>query len=183
MQQTPLELFEANKPLAYFVAKKYRTKLVTRRDLDMADIVQECLLALWRAARTFDPARGFTFATYAVIVMRNHLDGHIFYWRRRPKSINSEKCHWLEARPTAEPGVQADAAVLLRRLSPRQRAFIVELFGLHGRGEKNGAEVAKMYGVSKQAVSATARKAIARMQQPAPFALPPCTAASRSCCC
>lgn len=57
---TPEELFEANKGLPYHIAKRYK---VPEEDRD--DMIQEGMLALWRACLGYKPNDNNTFGTYA----------------------------------------------------------------------------------------------------------------------
>lgn len=50
--------------------------------LERADLEQEALTALCAAARTFDPDRGYAFSTWAGRVIRGHLSGLVFLYRR-----------------------------------------------------------------------------------------------------
>lgn len=54
------EFVEANLGLVVWVAKRYRSS-----GLPLADLVQEGMFGLMRAAEKFDPDRGFRFSTYA----------------------------------------------------------------------------------------------------------------------
>ena len=56
---TPEELFEANKGLPYHIAKRYKVP-----EEDYQDMIQEGMLALWRACLGYDPSKG-KFSTYA----------------------------------------------------------------------------------------------------------------------
>ena len=63
-----VDLFEANRGLAYSRARTMLVNAETRQDLE-----QEALIALWKAALGFDPARGCQFSTYAVPKIRGAL--------------------------------------------------------------------------------------------------------------
>jgi RNA polymerase sigma factor (sigma-70 family) len=67
---TAAALFAANERLALWLAGKLWRHLGWRSSLqarghDFDDVRQVALFALWRAAATFDPARGFKFSTMA----------------------------------------------------------------------------------------------------------------------
>ena len=57
---TPGTLFERNRRIAYGAASKYYLP-----GYDQDDIRQEALIALWKAAQTFDPERGMKFTSFA----------------------------------------------------------------------------------------------------------------------
>lgn len=58
---TPEQRFNDNKKLVAYCLKN-----LTYPAMYQEDIYQEGMLALWRAAKSFDESRGFTFSTYAV---------------------------------------------------------------------------------------------------------------------
>jgi len=62
------QLIEANMPVAESIAARYR-----RRGISEDDLRQVAYLALVRAARSFDPARGHDFLSYAVPSIRGEI--------------------------------------------------------------------------------------------------------------
>lgn len=68
MRLTPEVLFEKNMRLAYHLARKWEGKIPH----PLEDIIQECLLGLWKAAKGFDPEKG-KFSTYAGRCMDNQV--------------------------------------------------------------------------------------------------------------
>lgn len=62
------ELVECNLRLVIFVAKNFRG-----RGLPFADLIQEGIIGLNRAAQKFDPDRGFKFSTYATWWIRQSI--------------------------------------------------------------------------------------------------------------
>lgn len=58
--KTPEEIFDANRGLVYHIARRIK---VPEEERD--DMIQEGLLALWRAFQGFNPDAGFKFSTYA----------------------------------------------------------------------------------------------------------------------
>jgi RNA polymerase sigma factor (sigma-70 family) len=63
------ELIEQHKGLAFYIAKRYFNLFGPD---DQEDIRQEAMIALLRAIRNYNPTRGIAFATYAIVVIRNH---------------------------------------------------------------------------------------------------------------
>lgn len=59
------KLIECNLRLVISIARRYRN-----RGLPFGDVIQEGILGLDRAARKFDPDRGFRFSTYATLWIR-----------------------------------------------------------------------------------------------------------------
>ena len=64
------ELIEQHKGLAFYVAKRYFNLFGPD---DQEDIRQEAMIALLQSIRTFDPTKGVSFSSYALVVIRNHL--------------------------------------------------------------------------------------------------------------
>lgn len=62
---TPAEIFERNQRLVAWVLGSIR-----HRPCDREDLLQEGRLGLWRAAATWDPARGAAFIAYAKLKIR-----------------------------------------------------------------------------------------------------------------
>jgi len=61
-------MFERNMPLARRIARRYAPALA-RGGPDEDDLLQVCLLALWRAVGRYDPGKGFSFSTFAWLVI------------------------------------------------------------------------------------------------------------------
>lgn len=61
---TPEELFEQNKSLVHFIYSKHfalSQEIQSWKD----DIIQEGLIALWKACKSYDETKGFSFSTLA----------------------------------------------------------------------------------------------------------------------
>lgn len=70
--------FDSNVNLVYAVFNK---SFYMYRDYE-EDLIQEGLMGLWKACRTFDASLGFEFSTYAVKVIRNEMGMFIRKIRR-----------------------------------------------------------------------------------------------------
>ena len=62
------EFFNHNIRLVYYIVKKYDGAAA-----EYDDLVQCASIGLWKAIKTFDPTKGFQFATYASRVMHNEI--------------------------------------------------------------------------------------------------------------
>lgn len=62
------QLFTRHRQLAYAIARDYRVP-----GAECQDVEQEGLIALWIAARSFDPGKGLSFRTFAGYVIRRRL--------------------------------------------------------------------------------------------------------------
>jgi RNA polymerase sigma factor (sigma-70 family) len=147
--------------LAWFVAGRL-SGWAARRGVDFDDLVQEAALAVVRVAQRFDPAKGFTFSTYAYTSVEWTLIREI----RRHQSM-----HGLPGafdRPAPE-GLDADAAEevnrLLARLPERDRFAVVRRFGLDGGEELTNAEVGRLLGVSGSRAGQIILRGIAMMRE------------------
>lgn len=69
-RERKLTLFADNMGLAGWVAKSMRA---VPPAIDDDDIVQQCMLALWRAVDSFDPSRNVKFSTYATPFIRGYV--------------------------------------------------------------------------------------------------------------
>ena len=161
---TPAEqaLVEANRGLAIKFGRQCAQRGSDESAMD--DAVQEAMLALMRAARGFDPSRGFKFSTYAStsIIMdatKHRANAH----RRRIKS----ECDVYDYSPEdhrEKPacGLElAELAAAMASLDPRMRRVIEMRF-------RDGAtldEVGKAIGVTKECVRQIQLKATATLRK------------------
>lgn len=67
------KLVEDNIRLAYYIAQKWRKKLGNKSMFMIDEISSDCLLALVKAAKAFDPEKGVRFATFAARCMENEV--------------------------------------------------------------------------------------------------------------
>jgi len=102
-----VELFEANRGLAYSRARRMLVNAETRQDLE-----QEALIALYKAALGFDPARGCQFSTYAVPKIRGALQECL---RRTGQRLHVAK--WAYDRGVRAPAIlETDLGCSLEQL-------------------------------------------------------------------
>jgi hypothetical protein len=69
-------------PLRHYGLAVDISREFTCSGLERSDLEQEALTALCAAARTFDPDLGNAFSTWAGRVIRGHLSGLVFLYRR-----------------------------------------------------------------------------------------------------
>lgn len=67
-EDTKKEFFNYNIRLVHYIAKRY-----VSTGIDYDDLFQTASIGLWKAITTFDPKKGFQFATYATRVMNNEI--------------------------------------------------------------------------------------------------------------
>lgn len=65
---TAAALWTKHRPLARAIASQWRIP-----GMDRCDVEQEALIALWQAARSYDPSRGASFPTWAARTVRGRL--------------------------------------------------------------------------------------------------------------
>jgi RNA polymerase sigma factor (sigma-70 family) len=165
---TPEALFESHLELALKIGRSFP---IPSSSVDECE--QEARIALWQAARSFDPAKG-NFAGFASIVVRNHLRNAFNSAKRRsveiaaldaPASddpeaeIDSAKNSLVS--PEASPLLDAERADIrsvlqsnLETLTPSQQQVLKS----YAEGD-SFAEIARRDGVSKAAVRQMAERA------------------------
>lgn len=75
-EKTPEVLFKENTRLVHFIALRYKTSANAPY---YEDYLQEGMLGLWRACKTFDESKGYKFATYASRCVINQI---LMYFRK-----------------------------------------------------------------------------------------------------
>lgn len=140
--------------LAHAVCRRHVPDGVPLQD---SDVYSEALIGLMKAARNFDPSRGYQFSTYASRVMRGEM---AWRWKQRYRQaavyVRSAGVDPDEL-PGVDPMAAADAAELLaavssavESLTPRQQQVVrLRLDGL--TFEQCAAEM----GVTKQCCQQT----------------------------
>ncbi len=149
---------------------------------DLVSVGNEALL---RAARTFDPARGIPFGSWASVVVRNALNSAARKAgnRRKHETAAGEA---IAAAPDArgDEGDELEQAAVARlwaslvdRLASRERDLVRAVFGLTGLGETTRTDLARQLGLTKARVGQVVKAALAKLRDlgqeerlPAPFA-------------
>lgn len=102
--KTASELFDENIKLAYHLANKWAKKI----PVEWEEIVQECMLALWKACLGFDPEKG-VFSTYAGRTMDNQIRMLVernTRFRAQPMDILDDVILGANTAPTPEEAAQ-----------------------------------------------------------------------------
>jgi RNA polymerase sigma factor (sigma-70 family) len=138
---------------------------------DQDGLLGECMAALVKAARCYDPRRGIRFSTYAVVSIRRRV-----YWLWERSQRRAGLAHFRALPPSDEmmpaapdepdPFAAEDVRQLLRRLSARERQVIRLRFGL-GRGRRPMllAEIGAVVGLGSERVRQIERRALKRMRR------------------
>ncbi len=183
---TPAEI-RAHLPLVRGIAKRHRC---VNGAFDVDDLVQVGLLGLLHAHRLYDPTRGMSFRNYA----RRWIRSYVTYERlssedtvRTPpnakyrlrraglpdhvptRSLDAPLANDTEATGhdvTPAPAVDPGAAGELAELVARSRLIPREHYVLHQHlTGRTYDEVARELGISRQAASQTAERAVAKLHR------------------
>jgi RNA polymerase sporulation-specific sigma factor len=154
-------IVEQYTPLVHKIVNKYAW-MAPKHSRD--DLVQEGLLGIVKAIETFDLSRGYRFMTWVYPQVRGAVQGVARKENRIPKYQKSlEQCDWAH---NLEDPVQyevKDEFVSERvrdlvisgcgSVSSKRAQIVCDRFGLLGKTPLRQGEVAKKYGMSKQAVN------------------------------
>lgn len=136
------------------------------------DLLQEGRMALWRAIRGFDVARGTTFSTYAWPIIERAV------WRAvsaEERQRQAPPLAWPEPPDPERAGLaawqqQAVAAALAQALSHlelRARQVLIAAYGLEDQAPASLAAIGRRYGVSREAVRQWRNDALVLLRLPA----------------
>jgi RNA polymerase sigma factor (sigma-70 family) len=151
----------ANLGLAYKLAAR-SAKGCT---IEPAELRQEAVIALHRAAISFDPGRGLAFSTYAWCVISHHLTTIIRRHCCRQQSLPSvggNILYRLAARD--RDGIAAECSPDLTILDDRERCVLQRVFGLDRDEPATLAEIAADLGVCRKTVTRLRDRALARLR-------------------
>lgn len=145
---------------------------------DFADAVSEGNLALMRAVEGFDYSRNFRFCTYASWAIMRTLASHLPAEAMRNRKVIPVENDLLTLNPDLRalpPEYAADRAGikvavndLLRQLSDREQAVLVEHFGLGSTQESTLQEIGQRWGLSKERVRQIKQEALAKLRELVP---------------
>jgi DNA-directed RNA polymerase specialized sigma subunit len=162
-------------PAAVLTLRRWIARLAAARmpfaaalRLEMSDLEQAGAVGALRAARTYDPARGRTFLSWATPKVRTEM-GALLAGRADMGSGGGE-----EGGGEGEDEDQAapcDDALLtgqiLGRLPARDGALLERFYGLRGRGPLSLRELARREGLSPSAMSQRLARALYRARKAA----------------
>lgn len=82
-----MDLVQRNRMLAYKAANRIAGQAERAGEVEMDDMIQEALIALMRAAKMFDPARGIRFSTFGFTFAMNAVRDAVRRQRNRRRLI------------------------------------------------------------------------------------------------
>ena len=159
--QSITKIVEQYTPLVHKIVNKYAWMSPSH---SREDLVQEGLLGIVKALETFDVSQGTQFMTWVYPQVRGAVQGVARKENRLPKySLSLEQSDWaknLEDSSTFE--VTDDYAANLVHdvvlagcgsLSSKRAQIVCDRYGLLGRTPMRQGDVAKKYGMTKQAIN------------------------------
>ena len=147
-------------PLVHKIVNKYAWMAPKH---SREDLVQEGLIGVVKALKTFEPERGYQFMTWVYPQIRGAVSSLARKENRNPKyPLSLEQSDWagnLEDPTMFEikddffsDAVQEVIMIGCGSLDSKQAAIVCDRFGLLGKKPMRQGEVAKKHGLSKQAV-------------------------------
>lgn len=147
-------------PLVHKIVNKYAF-MAPKHSRD--DLVQEGLVGIVRALKTFEPERGFRFMTWVYPQVRGAVVTLARKENRHPRyALSLEQSDWacnlederrFELHDDKVAGMVREIVLLgCGSLENKQAQIVCDRFGLLGRKALRQGEVAKKHGLSKQAV-------------------------------
>jgi len=164
---TPAELVEQNLKLVYWVARRVRGRPRRRRLhqqlFDEDDFIASGMVGLVAAAREFDPARGNKFSTLAVVAIRRRLINALHAMHHDRERLEQLDFPQDVLAAEAPDGVETAESVgrLLDGLKPREQ----ELLRMRFWQNQTQRDVARAWGVTRQAVQQAEQKALATLRR------------------
>jgi RNA polymerase sigma factor (sigma-70 family) len=147
-------------PLVHKIVNKY-SWMAPRHSRQ--DLVQEGLVGIVKALKTFEPKRGYQFMTWVYPQIRGAVSSVARKENRNPKyPLSLEQSDWSSnLEDTNRYQVKDDVAAGMVReilligcgsLDTKQASIVCDRFGLLGKKPMRQGDVAKKYGLTKQAV-------------------------------
>jgi len=134
-----------------------------------ADLEQEGRLGLWRAIMRYEPARGWTFSTYAWVAIERQIWQAVARWEKKtgaytlPEAPNPLRL----AERRLEVGQQEHALrEIVQCLTPRLRLVIWAAYGLDGEGARSLAAIGREWGISRERVRQLRNEALRQLRRP-----------------
>ena len=148
-------------PLVHKIVNKYAWMSPTH---SREDLVQEGLLGVVKAIETFDLGRGTRFMTWVYPTVRGAVQGVARKDNRMPKyPLSLEQSDWghnledeiqYEVKDEYKASFVHDLIIAgCGSLESKRAQIVCDRYGLLGRKEMRQGDVAKKYGMSKQAIN------------------------------
>ncbi len=140
--------------------------------IDYADLVQEGRIGLWLAILHYDPARGYTFSTYAWTAIRYGLWRAHYYADRVEDDKNEAAEAWLELLDEVEEDwrqqhVRQALLEVVGKLPVRLGRLIRLAYGLDGQRTYCLAEIGREWGLSRERMRQLHNDALVLLRLPA----------------
>jgi RNA polymerase sporulation-specific sigma factor len=154
-------IVEQYTPLVHKIVNKYAW-MAPRHSRE--DLVQEGLVGIFKALKSFEPERGHRFMTWVYPQIRGAVSGVARKEHRNPKyPLSLEQSDWgSNLEDTTKYEVKDEALseqirdiilVGCGSLENKQASIVCDRFGLLGKKPMRQGDVAKKYGLTKQAVN------------------------------
>lgn len=168
-------LVQANLRLVPSMLKRFREQgklLYTEEDLP--ELIQEGNIALMKAARGFDPDRGYKFSTYATRAIFQNCRNYLIKMNTQQKRLpmlrgifsDPEDTHVsIEQKDLDSPGLQYAISEFLKTLDARSLTVLNFYFGLDGHKTKTLEEISKVVNLSRQGVANVRDHALEKLRE------------------
>lgn len=165
------ELVEKNMGLVYYIARSFQKS--TTGGIEYDDLVQEGMVGLVKAARTFDESRGFLFSTYAGNCIQKEILAYMKRQRKHKRSISiNQDIRGFQGVPVEEILGYSQKEYenvwkrdllerCIRSLNQSQREIVLLYYG---KGLKQ-KEIAKQLGISQGQVCRIIKRCLEKMRK------------------